>query len=201
MPPPVRLAIFDCDGTLVDSQANICRAMEHAFDLHGLEPPPRAAIRRIVGLSLVEAVRALTPHADDAFHRTLAGDYKQTFYTLRTENRFDPEPLFQHPQFERDFAELNRYYRETRLIQLRRVDGKLVLIETKRRGKAPTERQVKRLKEAREQGVMGFVFDGHPDDLALLLKWLTSTRQDIERRMWSRLDEWLVPPRILASES
>ena len=26
-----RLAVFDCDGTLVDSQANICRAMEEAF--------------------------------------------------------------------------------------------------------------------------------------------------------------------------
>ena len=91
---PVRLAIFDCDGTLVDSQANICRAMEHAFGLHGLEPPPRAAIRRIVGLSLVEAVRALTPDADDAFHSRLAGDYKQAFFTLRTENRLDEEPLF-----------------------------------------------------------------------------------------------------------
>ncbi|MFC4058221.1 DNA repair ATPase [Planomonospora corallina] len=42
--------------------------------------------------------------------------------------RFDPEPLFHHPQFERDFAELYRYYRETRLIQLRRVDGKLLAV-------------------------------------------------------------------------
>ena len=95
MPAPVRLAIFDCDGTLVDSQANICRAMEHAFVLHRLDPPPRAAIRRIVGLSLVEAVRELTPEADDAFHRRLAGDYKQAFHTLRTEDRLDPEPLFE----------------------------------------------------------------------------------------------------------
>lgn len=94
MPPPVRLAIFDCDGTLVDSQANICRAMEHAFALHRREPPPRAAIRRIVGLSLVEAVRALSPHEEDAFHRALAADYKEAFFTLRTENRLDPEPLF-----------------------------------------------------------------------------------------------------------
>ena len=26
-----RLAIFDCDGTLVDSQINICLAMEDCF--------------------------------------------------------------------------------------------------------------------------------------------------------------------------
>ena len=30
-----RLAIFDCDGTLVDSQANICRAMELCFERAG----------------------------------------------------------------------------------------------------------------------------------------------------------------------
>jgi phosphoglycolate phosphatase len=95
MPAPVRLAIFDCDGTLVDSQANICRAMEHAFGLHGVAAPPRAAIRRIVGLSLIEAVRELTPEADDAFHRRLADDYKQAFFTLRAENRLDDEPLFE----------------------------------------------------------------------------------------------------------
>src|SRR3546814_8970624 len=54
-----RLAIFDCDGTLVDSQANICRAVEEAFTAHRIDAPPRAAIRRIVGLSLVEAMRML----------------------------------------------------------------------------------------------------------------------------------------------
>ncbi len=42
--------------------------------------------------------------------------------------RFDAEPLFQHPQFERDFAELYRYYRQTRLVQLRRIDGRLLAV-------------------------------------------------------------------------
>ena len=54
-----RLAIFDCDGTLVDSQANICMAMEHAFEGAGLTPPRRHDIRRVVGLSLVESMRVL----------------------------------------------------------------------------------------------------------------------------------------------
>jgi phosphoglycolate phosphatase len=78
-----RLAIFDCDGTLVDSQANICMAMEHAFDEMGLAPPPRHATRRIVGLSLVEAMRQLLPEAEDALHRDMAERYKQAFFTLR----------------------------------------------------------------------------------------------------------------------
>ena len=64
----IRLAIFDCDGTLVDSQANICMAMEHAFEEAGLVPPSRHATRRIVGLSLVEAMRQLLPDAEDALH-------------------------------------------------------------------------------------------------------------------------------------
>ena len=92
--PQPRLALFDCDGTLVDSQANICVAMEDAFGRAGLAPPPRASIRRIVGLSLVEAVAALIPHADAGLHRSVAADYKTAFHRLRISGRIAPEPLF-----------------------------------------------------------------------------------------------------------
>lgn len=88
-----RLAIFDCDGTLVDSQANICLAMEHAFEEKGMAPPPRHATRRIVGLSLVEAMRELLPDADDALHRDMAERYKEAFFTLRGNGLVD-EPLY-----------------------------------------------------------------------------------------------------------
>ncbi len=89
----VRLAIFDCDGTLVDSQANICLAMEHAFTEKGMAPPPRQATRRIVGLSLVEAMRELLPQAADALHRDMAERYKEAFFTLRGNGLVD-EPLY-----------------------------------------------------------------------------------------------------------
>ncbi|MEV0756985.1 DNA repair ATPase [Streptosporangium sp. NPDC050280] len=42
--------------------------------------------------------------------------------------RFDPAPMFRDPRFERDFSDLYRYYRETRLLQLRRVDGKMLAV-------------------------------------------------------------------------
>lgn len=90
----IRLAVFDCDGTLVDSQANICRAMEEAFLLAGLEPPERAATRRIVGLSLVEAMRALLPGGEDALHRRLAANYKDAFQRMRYSGELEEEPLF-----------------------------------------------------------------------------------------------------------
>jgi phosphoglycolate phosphatase len=88
-----KLALFDCDGTLVDSQANICMAMEYAFDEAGMPPPPRHATRRIVGLSLVEAMRQLLPDAQDAVHRDLAERYKGAFFTLRGNGLVD-EPLY-----------------------------------------------------------------------------------------------------------
>ena len=44
-----KLAIFDCDGTLVDSGATIYRALAEAFDIHRLELPPAAECRRIIG--------------------------------------------------------------------------------------------------------------------------------------------------------
>ena len=53
---PIRLIVFDCDGTLVDSQATIVDCAQAAFRAEGLVAPSADAIRRIVGLSLVEAV-------------------------------------------------------------------------------------------------------------------------------------------------
>lgn len=89
-----RLALFDCDGTLVDSQANICRAVEEAFAAARIEVPARAAIRRIVGLSLLEAMRVLLPLADAARHRALADEYRSHFDRLRTGGALAEEPLF-----------------------------------------------------------------------------------------------------------
>lgn len=89
-----RLAIFDCDGTLVDSQANICRAMEACFVAHRLEPPTREDIRRIVGLSLVPAIAQLLPGGDNALHVAMAEAYKRAFHAMRMDAALDPEPLF-----------------------------------------------------------------------------------------------------------
>ena len=89
-----RLAIFDCDGTLVDSQHNICLAMEDSFQRSGLAPPERDSIRRIVGLSLLEAVQALAPDAHTDLHAQLGEDYKTAFQRLRGCGLVD-EPLFE----------------------------------------------------------------------------------------------------------
>lgn len=89
-----RLALFDCDGTLVDSGANICLAMERAFDANALVPPPRAVIHRIVGLSLSEAMAELHPQADDSLNIRLAQSYRDAFVAMRGTPDFTHEPLY-----------------------------------------------------------------------------------------------------------
>jgi phosphoglycolate phosphatase len=88
-----RLAVFDCDGTLIDGQASICDAMERAFADHALPPPHRNSIRRAVGLSLPMAVRDLLPDATEAKHLDVTESYKQHFREARTSGALQ-QPLF-----------------------------------------------------------------------------------------------------------
>lgn len=89
-----RLAIFDCDGTLVDSQANICLAMEECFAQADLPAPDREKTRRVVGLNLVEAMQAMLPEADPDLHHSLAHEYKSAFSRLRQRGPVH-EPLYE----------------------------------------------------------------------------------------------------------
>ena len=88
-----RLALFDCDGTMVDSQHTISMAMDDAFVASRLDPPGRVATLRIVGLSIFEAMQVLLPEGDDATHRQLAQDYKAAFHRMRGKGQVD-EPLY-----------------------------------------------------------------------------------------------------------
>ncbi|MCT2559008.1 HAD-IA family hydrolase [Tsuneonella sp. YG55] len=89
----MRLAVFDCDGTLVDGQAPVCDAMEEAFAAAGLAAPDRHAVRRIVGLSLPQAVRRLAPDAPAERQAAAVEAYKRAFRATREAGRLE-EPLF-----------------------------------------------------------------------------------------------------------
>lgn len=90
----MKLAVFDCDGTLVDGQASICEAMESAFAAQGLAAPDRPAIRRAVGLSLPQAMRVLLPGRETDLHLALTESYKDAFRTARSDGRVS-QPLFE----------------------------------------------------------------------------------------------------------
>ena len=76
-----RLAVFDMDGTLVDSQHAIAAAMAEAFLASNLAAPPVAAVRRVVGLSLGPAIARLAPGLGAAGLAALEGRAKDAFST------------------------------------------------------------------------------------------------------------------------
>ncbi|MGD8327327.1 MAG: HAD-IA family hydrolase [Sphingomonadales bacterium] len=71
--------IFDVDGTLIDSQGAIVEAMRLAFSDHDIEGFDPDKVRRIVGLSLLQAVEALLPNHDGNTHYSVAEAYKGNF--------------------------------------------------------------------------------------------------------------------------
>lgn len=89
----MRLVVFDIDGTLVDSQATIVACAREAFVAAGLPPPDADAVRRIVGLSLPEAMRALLGRDEPALAERIAAYYRDAFLARRARPDHE-EPLF-----------------------------------------------------------------------------------------------------------
>ncbi|MBT3306604.1 MAG: HAD-IA family hydrolase [Alphaproteobacteria bacterium] len=90
---PLRLAVFDCDGTLVDSQASIISSMVAAFEAHSHPTPDAESVRRVVGLPLRVAMGHLLPHTDPDEHAVLENSYKEAFRELRQKGEV-ADPLY-----------------------------------------------------------------------------------------------------------
>lgn len=88
----LKLVIFDVDGTLVDSQADIVRAMTVAFDATGRLAPARDRILSIVGLSLEQAIAELAPDAGPDALRTMVTAYKDAY--VSQQRKGTPAPLY-----------------------------------------------------------------------------------------------------------
>lgn len=87
----MKLVIFDCDGTLVDSQHLIVEAMNRGLRSAGLDDLPREKILSIVGLSLPLAVETLLPdHPADIVAAVTIG-YRDSATAMReVEAPYDP---------------------------------------------------------------------------------------------------------------
>jgi phosphoglycolate phosphatase len=90
----MKLVLFDCDGTLVDSAGLIHEVMARTFEDFGLARVSLDATKGIIGLTLDIAIARLMhqPHVDD---RALAmtAHYKKIYGGVRAEMDFR-EPLF-----------------------------------------------------------------------------------------------------------
>ncbi|WP_299046646.1 HAD-IA family hydrolase [uncultured Tateyamaria sp.] len=87
----MRLVVFDVDGTLVDSQADIIASMAAAFDAVGRDAPSRQQVLSIVGLSLPVAMARLAPDAD---HDLMVRRYKDSYAALRVTKGASSSPLY-----------------------------------------------------------------------------------------------------------
>lgn len=106
----LKLAIWDMDGTIVDSRDVIQTAMERTFETLGLEPPVYNETRKTIGLGLHEACSILAPDYHDI--ETLAATYKQAFVAQRS------DPTFKEPLYEGAIETLNRLSNEGWLIAM-----------------------------------------------------------------------------------
>jgi len=90
----MKLVILDCDGTIVDSQNGIYKAMTHAFSGLGLAAPTRGETLAVVGLSLPETFAVLAQEHDDEIRAALAERYRMSFRELKRDPAHH-EPLFE----------------------------------------------------------------------------------------------------------
>lgn len=90
----MKLVLFDCDGTLVDSAHLIHGVMERTFEHFGYVRPTLAQTKAIIGLTLDIAIARIQgkDHADEEALRMMAY-YKSIFLSVRAEPGFS-EPLF-----------------------------------------------------------------------------------------------------------
>ncbi len=90
----MRLIVFDCDGTLVDSQKSIMRGIETAWQSLGKSPPKLSEVLKIIGLPLKQAIETLCPLATAPEVDKMCKAYMDTFKT--NEVKSDEEMLYTH---------------------------------------------------------------------------------------------------------
>jgi phosphoglycolate phosphatase len=89
----MKLALFDCDGTLVDSGRLIHEVMARTFEHHGHERPHYDATKSIIGLTLDTAIARIMGVEVDGNIQTMTQHYKDIYGAVRREAGLQ-EPLY-----------------------------------------------------------------------------------------------------------
>jgi phosphoglycolate phosphatase len=79
-PREIRLIVFDWDGTLMDSEAQIVSCLRAAARDLVLEPMSDETLRNVIGLGLQEALDTLVPGRDEEFYRRFVERYRQHWF-------------------------------------------------------------------------------------------------------------------------
>ncbi|MDA0823760.1 MAG: HAD hydrolase-like protein [Proteobacteria bacterium] len=87
--PIIELIVFDWDGTLMDSESCIVAAMRMAYEQIGVRAPSYESAREIIGLSLDDAIRHMTPQLLVTQIEQIIGNYRKNFAS-----QVEPPALF-----------------------------------------------------------------------------------------------------------
>jgi phosphoglycolate phosphatase len=90
---PLKLAIFDCDGTLVDSRALIVEGMRRSFAERELAIPTDREVMNLVGLPLRVVLQKLANDINEAELDALTDSYRRHFVGLHESDDWRP-PLY-----------------------------------------------------------------------------------------------------------
>jgi phosphoglycolate phosphatase len=76
----IKLIVFDWDGTLMDSEAQIVACLHKAIADLGLEPMDDETVKNVIGLGLREAIDTLVPGRDERFHQAFVDYYRKYWF-------------------------------------------------------------------------------------------------------------------------
>jgi phosphoglycolate phosphatase len=77
--PKFKAYLFDVDGTLLDSAADICGAVESVLSKHLPQVPEFAYLKSFVGRHLQDLWEEVLPGQTEEFYAALLADYRQTY--------------------------------------------------------------------------------------------------------------------------
>lgn len=78
-PKPYKALIFDWDGTLADSTAQIVQSMQYAAQAAGFPAPGEQAVRQVIGLSLDKALGTVAPDISAEQREQLVYHYRRHY--------------------------------------------------------------------------------------------------------------------------
>ena len=83
MIPRFQLYLFDVDGTLVDSAADICGAVRQALAEAGVDSLPEDYLRSFIGHHLFDLFREVLPESTQQDHERLLARYRAIYLARR----------------------------------------------------------------------------------------------------------------------
>jgi phosphoglycolate phosphatase len=89
MAEKIKLIVFDWDGTLMDSEAQIVACLHAAIADLGLEPMEDDTVKNVIGLGLREAIDTLVPGQDQRFQQTFVEHYRKYWFQSETSQLFE----------------------------------------------------------------------------------------------------------------